>query len=193
MTRVGFVGLGHMGGPMCANVVAAGFPVTAYDLRPEAVAAAVASGATAGVSAAACASAADVLITMLPGPREVGAVLLGAGAALVIALSTSPVVVGAMFALEGFAGVTWNVITVSLRQSIIPDRLLGRVNSVYRLLGWGMMPIGAALGGLLGTVFGLASPFFVQAAMLGLMAGFALRLLSNRAIADARAAAAGER
>jgi 3-hydroxyisobutyrate dehydrogenase len=80
--RVGFVGLGHMGGPMCANVVAAGFPATAHDLRPERVAAAVAAGATAGASAAACAAAADVLITMLPGPREVEHVLLGAGGAL---------------------------------------------------------------------------------------------------------------
>ena len=42
----------------------------------------------------------------------------------------------------------WNVITVSLRQAIIPDHLLGRVNSVYRFLGWGMMPIGSFVGGL---------------------------------------------
>jgi len=39
------------------------------------------------------------------------------------------------------------VITVSLRQSIIPPHLLGRVNSVYRFFAWGMMPIGALLGG----------------------------------------------
>jgi hypothetical protein len=42
----------------------------------------------------------------------------------------------------------WNVITVSLRQAIIPDHLLGRVNSVYRFLAWGMMPIGSLVGGL---------------------------------------------
>ncbi len=53
----------------------------------------------------------------------------------------------------------WNVITVSLRQAIIPDRLLGRVNSVYRFFGWGMMPIGIFLGGLLvEIVTGLAEP-----------------------------------
>ena len=40
------------------------------------------------------------------------------------------------------------MITVSLRQSIIPPHLLGRVNSVYRFFAWGMMPIGAAIGGL---------------------------------------------
>ena len=45
-------------------------------------------------------------------------------------------------------GILWNVITVSLRQSIIPSHLLGRVNSVYRFFAWGMMPIGAVIGGL---------------------------------------------
>ena len=43
-------------------------------------------------------------------------------------------------------------ITVSLRQSIIPSHLLGRVNSVYRFFAWGMMPIGAALGGATVTI-----------------------------------------
>ena len=54
-----------------------------------------------------------------------------------------------MFALEALFGILWNVITVSLRQSIIPEHLLGRVNSVYRFFAWGMMPIGAAIGGVL--------------------------------------------
>ena len=46
-------------------------------------------------------------------------------------------------------GSSWNVITVSLRQTIIPAHLLGRVNSVYRFFAWGMIPIGSALGGVL--------------------------------------------
>ncbi len=54
-----------------------------------------------------------------------------------------------MFTIGTFAAVLWNVITVSLRQTIIPDRLLGRVNSVYRFFAWGMIPIGSAIGGLL--------------------------------------------
>lgn len=80
--RIGFVGLGHMGGPMCANVVRAGFAVTAFDVRADAVAEAVAAGAVAGASAAGCAAGADVLITMLPGPAQVETVLLGDGGAL---------------------------------------------------------------------------------------------------------------
>lgn len=43
-----------------------------------------------------------------------------------------------MFALSTVVIVLWNVITVSFRQSVIPDDLLGRVNSVYRFFGWGM-------------------------------------------------------
>jgi len=80
--RVGFVGLGQMGAPMCARVAGAGFEVTAYDLRPAAVRAAVAAGARAGEDPARCARGADVLITMLPGSEEIEDVLLGAGGAL---------------------------------------------------------------------------------------------------------------
>ena len=52
------------------------------------------------------------------------------------------------------SGSTWNVITVSLRQTIIPPHLLGRVNSVYRFFAWGMMPIGSMLGGVVVAVSG---------------------------------------
>ena len=55
--------------------------------------------------------------------------------------------VALLLGLTMFTGILWNVITVSLRQSVIPDRLLGRVNSVYRFFGWGMMPIGSLIGG----------------------------------------------
>ena len=54
--------------------------------------------------------------------------------------------------LAGVFIVIWNVITVSLRQRLIPDHLLGRVNSVYRFFGWGTIAIGTALSGLLVTV-----------------------------------------
>ncbi len=89
---------------------------------------------------------------------------LGSGTSLAVVLAASAVtslVIGftsywpvawVMFMAETFAAVLWNVITVSLRQTIIPDHLLGRVNSVYRFFGWGMMPIGLAVGGALVAV-----------------------------------------
>jgi MFS family permease len=65
------------------------------------------------------------------------------------AVTSNPFVVGAAFAAFSFTAIMWNVVTVSLRQTLIPDPLLGRVNSVYRFFGWGMMPIGTLLGGAL--------------------------------------------
>ncbi len=67
----------------------------------------------------------------------------------IIGLTSNWIVVFVAFSVSAFFGVLWNVITVSLRQTIIPDHLLGRVNSVYRFFAWGMMPIGLAVGGLL--------------------------------------------
>ena len=66
---------------------------------------------------------------------------------VLVAVTDQPWVVWLMMAATTFLAMVWNVITVSLRQTIIPDRLLGRVNSVYRFFGWGMMPLGGAARG----------------------------------------------
>ncbi len=65
----------------------------------------------------------------------------------VIGAATRWWVVALWFAFSTVFMILWNIITVSYRQTIIPDALLGRVNSVYRFFGWGMMPIGSLLGG----------------------------------------------
>jgi Na+/melibiose symporter-like transporter len=54
----------------------------------------------------------------------------------------------------------WNVLVMSLRQSLIPGRLLGRVHGTWRTLLWGTMPLGSLIGGLLGRV-DLALPFLL--------------------------------
>lgn len=93
--------------------------------------------------------------------------------------------------------VVWNVITVTLRQSLIPDRLLGRVNSVYRFFGWGTVAIGTLLGGLLvavmepaiGREWALRLPFLVSGGIqLGLLL-WAWPRIGNGPIERARAAA----
>ncbi|WP_068185815.1 3-hydroxyisobutyrate dehydrogenase [Mycobacterium sp. UM_CSW] len=66
MTRIAFLGLGHMGGPMSANLVTAGHTVRGFDPVPAAVEAAVATGVEAFDSAADAVADADVVITMLP-------------------------------------------------------------------------------------------------------------------------------
>ena len=62
-------------------------------------------------------------------------------------LTTNPFIVAGSFGLSSFGSVLWNVQAVSIRQALIPDNLLGRVNSVYRLLALGLNPIGAIFGG----------------------------------------------
>lgn len=65
-----------------------------------------------------------------------------------MALAPGAWTLGACFAAMEFTGFVWNVVSVSTRQRMIPDALLGRVNSLYRLLAWGMMPLGLVLSGL---------------------------------------------
>ncbi len=73
------------------------------------------------------------------------------------------------FAAMEFCSFVWNVVSVSTRQRLIPNALLGRVNSIYRLLAWGMIPLGLVLSGVvvsLGEAFvtrgtALTLPFWV--------------------------------
>lgn len=125
------------------------------------------------------------------GPVLVGSAAVIAVAQLAVGLVSEAWAVGALFAVAGFASLTWNVITVSLRQSIVPEQLLGRVNSVYRLLAWGTMPVGAAAGGLLASWLGLRAPFVLGGAALMLVPVLAARVVDSDAVAAARAASGG--
>ena len=80
--KIGFIGTGTMGGPMLANLVKKGFAVSAYDIVPSALQAAVATGATAATSAADAARGADLVVTMLPSSSHVESVYLGKGGVL---------------------------------------------------------------------------------------------------------------
>lgn len=77
LPTVGFVGLGHMGTGMAANLRRAGFPLVVTDLRRDAAESVIADGARWASTAKAVAEVADVVITMLPRPRDVEAVLFG--------------------------------------------------------------------------------------------------------------------
>lgn len=74
---IAFIGLGHMGGPMAANLVKAGYPVRVFDLVPSALEAAVAAGAVSAASAVDAVKSAQVVISMLPASRHVEGVYLG--------------------------------------------------------------------------------------------------------------------
>jgi 3-hydroxyisobutyrate dehydrogenase len=78
MARIGFIGLGNMGGPMVANLIKAGHSLSVFDIAQEHVAASVALGADAANSQIGVLDKAEFVITMLPSGREVGAVYSGA-------------------------------------------------------------------------------------------------------------------
>lgn len=75
---------------------------------------------------------------------------------------TNPVAVGLLSGLSAASVLVWNVLTVALRQRIIPDHLLGRVGASYRFLVYLGMPFGALLGGLIANRFGLRSALAVN-------------------------------
>lgn len=83
------------------------------------------------------------------------AVLASVGAFAVallgLAASTTPVAAAAALALFGAAGEVWNVIAVSYRQAAVPPELLGRIMASYRVVAYGALPVGAALGGIVAT------------------------------------------
>jgi len=68
--------------------------------------------------------------------------------------------------IMAIAGTTWNVITVSMRQRLIPTELFGRVNSVYRFIGTGTTAIGALIGGQIAYQFGLRATYLASGALL---------------------------
>ena len=113
---------------------------------------------------------------------------------LVIGLSSNWVVAWAMILCATIFAVLWNVITVSLRQSIIPAALLGRVNSVYRFFAWGSMPIGTLIGGAIVSVtenfasreLALRMPYFVSLILGLIIFLFAVPLLTTEKIEKAR-------
>ncbi|HKE67578.1 MAG TPA: MFS transporter [Micromonosporaceae bacterium] len=117
-------------------------------------------------------------IVALLGTRRsiiLGAAVGAASAAVVGLLARDAYVMVACMAASAFSATVWNVATVSMRQRIIPDRIRGRVNSVYRLAGWGSLPIGAAIGGVIATAFGLRAPWLFAA---GLRAGVVVAVVA---------------
>ncbi|MFD8561899.1 MFS transporter [Streptosporangium canum] len=84
-----------------------------------------------------------------------------------IGLSPNAIVLGALLAVNGFVITLWTIVTVSLRQQVVPSEMLGRVNGVYKMLGWGLIPLGALAGGLVAHTFGLRAPYPVAGVLRG--------------------------
>ncbi|MFC6585072.1 MFS transporter [Sulfitobacter aestuariivivens] len=104
---------------------------------------------------------------------------------LVLGLVANVLVAAAVLFVEAFIAMLWNVVTVSYRQRVIPEVLLGRVNSAYRFFGWGAMPFGALGAGALvsytegplGRGTALHMPYLVGAGICAVLLAYGWRRL----------------
>lgn len=112
---------------------------------------------------------------------ELPALLIALGANVLIfagiGFSPNAVMLGVLLGLNGFATTMWSIVTVSTRQRIVPSDLLGRVNSAYRMLGWGLMPLGSLTGGLIARELGVRAAYPVAGALRGIALLAALPVL----------------
>jgi predicted MFS family arabinose efflux permease len=95
-----------------------------------------------------------------------------------LALTRLPWVAALTLVLFGLHNGVWNVVTVTLRQRVVPEPLYGRVNSVYGTFAIGGFALGSLMGGLLARGFGLTAPFWVAAVAVAVVAMLAWRLLT---------------
>ncbi len=122
------------------------------------------------------------------GPVLVASSVLAAIATVILPFAAGAAAVGFLFAgrfLGAFTIPFYNVNALVLRQSRSPREALGRVNAVFRMLDWGALPVGALLGGAVGSVFGLRATL-VMASVLGVASACWLLWSPLRRIRDLR-------
>jgi predicted MFS family arabinose efflux permease len=109
----------------------------------------------------------------------------GFAAAAVMALTAfipSPWLAGLSFFLLGVGPILWVISTTTLRQSVTPPRLLGRVSAI-NIMSYGARPVGAALGAIIGGFYGAEACLYLAVAIFGVQA---LVILMSPAVALAR-------
>jgi MFS family permease len=110
----------------------------------------------------------------------VGAIAGYAVCAGALAVTGSVVLAGGAIALFGAAAAVSGAVGATVRQTVVPDRLLGRVTSAFRLVNFGAGPLGALAAGALAHAYGLRAPFVAAAAVTLVMLGLTARYLDPR-------------
>lgn len=131
-------------------------PEAAFGLFAMAAAAGAVGGA---VSAPALARRFGRLTVMI------GAGVVETGCLALMGLTSDVVMAGAVFAVFAGSVGAWNVLSMSLRQQLVPSELFGRVHGAWRTLVWGALPLGSWLGGVIAAQGGLRAPWFVGAGL----------------------------
>ena len=112
----------------------------------------------------------------LRGGQTMMVALFGISATM-IALGLFPVVGVALaaYAVMGLAGGTWNVLSATRRQRRTPRTMIARVSSAFRVVAWGVIPVGAALGGVIGEHWGIPAVFLMAGAVILVLGLFVVR------------------
>lgn len=92
-----------------------------------------------------------------------------AAAMLLLGLWPTVGVALSAYALMGLAGGTWNVLSATRRQRRTPHAMIGRVSSAFRVVAWGVLPLGAGLGGTVGEHFGVPMVFVLAGCVTGVL------------------------
>jgi MFS family permease len=140
------------------------FLVRELGLKPEAIGIAFSIGSIGVLAGAASAAAFGRRLGV--GPALIVATAIVTGGAFLILLATPDtafVLLLITAAVQGFSGIIINVNGVSLRQSLTPDHLQGRVNATGRWINWSILPLASILGGLIATAIGLRGTILVGA------------------------------
>ena len=107
----------------------------------------------------------------------VAVTLLAAAGYLGAAATSSPYLAGAFLGVEAIGVVVGNVATASFRQRTTPAPLQARVANVWKSIVWGVIPLGALAGGVVGSSLGLRAPFYVAAGLQVILAAAMARPL----------------
>lgn len=145
------------------------FLVRELGLKPEAIGVAFSIGSIGVLAGAASAAAFGRRLGV--GPALIASTAILTAAAFLILLATPETAFAlllAMAAVQGFSGIIINVNGVSLRQSLTPDHLQGRVNATGRWINWSILPLAAIAGGIIATAIGLRGTILVGS-LIGLL------------------------
>jgi len=107
-----------------------------------------------------------------------------ASSQLMLAPTRSPWIAGTTLILFGAHAMVWGVVTISLRQRLVPERLRGRVNSVYFLFDLGGAALGTLLGGGFASALGITAPFWLASSAVALLTVATWRRLRPDALAS---------
>lgn len=113
-------------------------------------------------------------------------VVLFASAAFVFGTTTFlPAILLAMV-IKGASQPTWNVVSVTVRQRLVPDAIFGRMMTAYLVIAWGMQPVGALTGGVIAESFGPEWVYVMSATVVGSLFFFGRPMFRkvNEALAD---------